>query len=441
MRRPWIGLTACALLAAVACSSTVAAPPPGSSPGSSSPGSSTAGTTPTSASAALGRDGVVPGYQGDVDATSPLIIRAAGPAPIPVTGTDTKVHVVYELEVLNFSPRPATLTGLETLDGGPNGEVVASVEGQALAERTILVVDPEPLPIAEIPVGRSALIMVDDVYATKADVPATFSHRLQATFGALDPKYAAIGALFPEGPVTQFGAAIATSTASPVVIGPPLAGDGWLAGNACCSLSIHRGTMAPIGGRINAAERYAIDWFQVDTSPAGEIGAGGVVASVHGDPTKNESYLAYGEPLLAVADGTVVKVVTDVPDSTVGAPPTLPLDQLGGNVVIIDIGGGVYALYAHLVPGSATVKVGDKVTRGQVIGKLGNSGNSSEAHLHFHLTSRPASLIGDNIPFEIDTLTLVGNYDGPKYHDGPDAGRRTNQLPLIASVVAFPEKP
>jgi len=121
--------------------------------------------------------------------------------------------------------------------------------------------------------------------------------------------------------------------------------------------------------------------------------------------------------------------------------PGWKVSELGGNVVIIDIGGGVFAYYAHLAPGSPTVKVGDKVRRGQVIGTLGNSGNTSEAHLHFQLSTSAASLTGDNVPFEIDTLTLVGNYPGGVYAAGPEAGPRTNQLPLIASLVSFPPAP
>lgn len=382
------------------------------------------------------------GYTAEIDRTSPLVISAVGPAPIPVTGTDSKVHMVYELEVLNFSPRPATLTQLETLAGGPDGEVVASVGGEALTERTILVVDTALNPIAEIPAGRTALILVDDVYETKADVPATVSHRLTASFGPVPADHAGMAALFPEGPVTQFGAPVSTGTGSPVVIGPPVAGDDWLAANACCSLSSHRGTILPIGGRINPSERYAIDWFQIDQSPGAELRPGRTISSHRGDPTRNESYLAYGEPLLAVADGTVVTVVSDMPDTAPLVPPTgLQLSELGGNVVTIDIGGGVYAFYAHLVPGSPTVKVGDKVARGQVIGTLGNSGNSTEAHLHFQLATSAASLTGDNLPFEIDTLTLVGNYPGGTYSPGPDAGPRTNQLPLIASLTSFPKAP
>ena len=412
----------------------------GCSSSSESGGSTTSVTGPDAAPGTT--DGVVAGYTTDFDETSPLVIRPAGPAPIPVTGTDGKVHLAYELEVLNFSPRPAMLTQLETLVGGPDGKVVASVEGQALIDRTILVMDTTLQTISEIPVGRTALVLVDDTYDTEADVPATFSHRLSASFGAVPPEYAALASLFPEGSVTQFGASVSAGTGSPVVIGPPLAGADWLAQNACCSISPHRGAIIPIGGRINPVERYAIDWFQVDQSPDADLLPGRTVSSHHGDPTKNESYLAYGERLLAVADGTVVTVVSDVADEVPQVVhPGWKVSELGGNVVIIDIGGGVFAYYAHLAPGSPTVKVGDKVRRGQVIGTLGNSGNTSEAHLHFQLSTSAASLTGDNVPFEIDTLTLAGNYpDGVfgAYIPGPDAGARTNQLPLIGSLVSFP---
>jgi hypothetical protein len=300
-------------------------------------------------------------------------------------------------------------------------------------------------PAAEIPVGRSALILVDDTYDTSADVPATSSHRLTASFGAVSPEYAGFASLFPEGSVTQYGAPLSTGTRSPVVIGPPLAGDDWFADGACCGVNAHRLSILPLGGRINPSERYAIDWEKVDQSADADLLPGLTISTHSGDPTKNQSYLAYGEPLLAVADGTVVTVVSDVPDGVPQvAPIGIPVSQMGGNVVTIDIGGGIFAYYAHLAPGSPTVKVGDKVTRGQVIGMLGNSGNSLEPHLHFHLSTSTAPLTGDNVPFEIDTLALVGNYpDGTvgAYAPGTDAGARTNQLPLVGSLVSFPPAP
>ena len=66
-----------------------------------------------------GRGGVPPGYPLDVDVVAPLVITTISPDPIPVTGTDGKVHVAYELSVLNSGPRPATITKIETLADGP----------------------------------------------------------------------------------------------------------------------------------------------------------------------------------------------------------------------------------------------------------------------------------------------------------------------------------
>lgn len=88
------------------------------------------------------------------------------------------------------------------------------------------------------------------------------------------------------------------------------------------------------------------------------------------------------------------------------------------------------------------MKVGDRVTRGQVLGRLGNSGNSSEVHLHFQLQRSPALLTGDNVPFEIDTLTYQGSVaENNVFSAGPAAITRTGQLPLLRSVVSFPAGP
>jgi hypothetical protein len=422
-RSPLVLLVAVALLAG--CSSTASQAGSSASTGSDD------------------RGGVAAGYPTDREVLSPLLITALAPNPIPVTGTDGKVHVAYELQVLNFSPRVATLSQLETLDGGPDGKVVATVDAEGLAARTVVVMDAKRAPNPAIPAGRTGLILVDDMYDSLADVPASFTHRLSATFAPLTPDYQWASALWPGDPVSLIGGAVTTSTESPVVIGPPLTGADWLAGNACCDYNYHRSVMLPVGGRINGAERYAVDWFKWDQTDAREMLAQGALPTFRGDPTKNEDYMAYGEPLLAVADGTIITVVSDTPDSKPSAlPDGIGLAELGGNNIIIDIGNGVYASYLHLAPESPTVKAGDKVTRGQVIGRLGNSGNSSEPHLHFQLQRSPAVFPGDNIPFEIDTLSYSGSVDTTVgFTPGPNAGGRTNQLPLVLSVVAFPAAP
>jgi Peptidase family M23 len=410
---------------------------------SSSGSSASPGTTGVPASAASGTipSGIQDGYPTDVDELAPLVITTIAPDPIPVAGTDGKVHLVYELQVLNASPRPATLTSIETLAGGPAGTVLASWSGAEIAEHGLPVGASELSPTNEIPGGRALIVLMDGRYDTPADVPARLTHRLRATFGERAPSEPAFTRFFPTD-VTQIGGEVRTSGEQPVAIGPPVAGDGWLAGNACCTMSSHRGAMLPFGGRINGAERYAIDYemLDVNASPVIDVQKG-FIATFHGDPSKNESYLAWDQPLLAVADGTVVKVVSDEPDITPGAlPEGVPIGEAPGNRIIVDIGGGVFALFAHLRQGSPTVKVGDTVKRGQVIGHLGNSGNTSEPHLHFQLERGIAPLSGDNVPFEIDHLTVVGTLTltGDGLVRPPTAGPRTSELPLVLSVTNYP---
>ncbi|HEY3670151.1 MAG TPA: M23 family metallopeptidase [Acidimicrobiia bacterium] len=378
MRRPGILLGACVVvLCATACASSEKA-------------ARTSSST-SAASVARDRGGVPEGYPLDHDVVAPLVISTVGDDPIPDTGTDGKIHEVYELEILNTAPRPATITRIDTLAGGADGSVVATVGPDEAKARSVLVTG-YGAPFTEIPVGGTAVVLLDDVFATRADVPARSNHRIRAAFGAapsadLQP----VAARYPDT-VTQVGGVVRASKQTPVVIGPPLAGDGWVATNGCCGNTSHRGAVMALGGRLNAPERFAIDFVRLDPTVDG-------VVTFHGDGTKNEDYLAFGAPLLAVADGTVVSVLSDVRDSTPQVAPTdLSLQQLGGNYVILDIGGGNHAYYAHMIPGSATVKVGDHVKRGQVIGKLGNSGNSSEAHLHLHVTRAPLPLSADNVP-------------------------------------------
>ncbi len=391
-------------------------------------------STPAPASVADTRGGIPPGYPLDVDVVAPLVITTIAPDPIPVTGTDGKIHVAYELSVLNSGPRPATITQVETLAGGPEGATVATIGRQETVARTLLIPNLGSAPVTEIAAGRTAVLVLDDVYNTRAEVPAEVTHRLTATLGPALPEYQPVSAQYPNS-VTQIGGAVRTSAASPIVIGPPLTGDDWVAANACCVVTSHRGAVMGVAGRMNGSERFAIDWLRVDP-------AKNPITSHTGDGTRNADYLAYDAPLLAVADGTIVAVVSDEREATPQVvTPDQAFEQLGGNLIIIDIGDGNFAFYAHMIPGSASVKVGDKVTRGQVIGRLGNSGNTTEAHLHFHVSRGPVPLSSDNVPYEIDRFTVVGSIDGDHVVLEPGASERTNQLPLDGNVINFPAAP
>jgi murein DD-endopeptidase MepM/ murein hydrolase activator NlpD len=101
-----------------------------------------------------------------------------------------------------------------------------------------------------------------------------------------------------------------------------------------------------------------------------------------GDGRANSDYFAYGREIVAVADGTVITVVDGVPENLPGA---MAAYAIKGNYVVIRHGPKLFSLYAHLQPGRIRVKPGDAVTRGAVLGLCGNSGHSSEPHLHFQL--------------------------------------------------------
>lgn len=95
---------------------------------------------------------------------------------------------------------------------------------------------------------------------------------------------------------------------------------------------------------------------------------------------KNESYLVYGQPVHAPCDGTVVSVADHVDDQV---PGTIRYQPAYGNHVWIDTGSEIVKL-AHLRPGTVSVTKGDTVRTGQVLGEVGNSGNTTEPHLHIH---------------------------------------------------------
>ncbi|WP_433802224.1 M23 family metallopeptidase [Actinomycetospora sp. CA-084318] len=373
----------------------------------------------------------------------PLVITPVPQSPSPVRGTDGRFHVVYELQVLNAGPRAATITSVESLADGPTGRVVGAIAGPEVVARTLVLGDYTlpPAPAVDVPAGRTALLILEDVHDTREAVPASVVHRVRATYGPLPPNQAEFASGFPAqseqitGPVRIDGPA-------PRVVGPPLTGPDWVAVNACCELSPHRGAMVPLGGRINGGERYAVDWsrFDLTARPIVDLAAG-TQATFRGDRARNEDYFTFDQPVLAVADGTVVAVEGALPEAQPGQFLPLAVSDLGGNRVILDIGGGAYAFYAHLKTGSPQVKVGDRVRRGQELARTGNSGNTSESHLHFQLMDSSQPLSATNLPFEIDTFTWQGTVTPEALVAEPPAGPRSGELPLIYSAVSFPAPP
>ena len=143
-------------------------------------------------------------------------------------------------------------------------------------------------------------------------------------------------------------------------------------------------------------------------------------------------------------NGKVVFVRDGLPEQTpnatiVGVHRTL---DFGGNHVVVRIGGGVYAQYYHLQPGSIEVRKGEHVHTGQLLGKLGNTGNSFSPHLHFELSSGPNVFTSNSRPFVFDRYRWAGEADLEKSTETdlvirgkPRTERKTH--PLYPSLVDF----
>src|SRR5258708_32928973 len=112
--------------------------------------------------------------------------------------------------------------------------------------------------------------------------------------------------------------------------------------------------------------------------------------------------------VLAVADGSRITakdgLPVNIPVHYEAFHPAVPitLDTVAGNTITIDFGGGQFAYYMHLEPGSLGVKAGDRVRKGQLLARVGCSGDAREPHLHFQVTDSPKLMACEGLPYSLD---------------------------------------
>jgi hypothetical protein len=370
------------------------------------------------------------------DVVSPLVVMPLI-SPDPVLGADGKVHLAYEIVLVNMAPGDIGLEKVETLDAA-SGAVLGTMEGDGLAQMLKFNGGNKGITLSG---GGSGTLFMDVTLANDATVPKAIKHRFNIDVaktapaqvsGDHDPAPEPPQALVFTSDPLQVGPAA-------VVIAPPLKGSNWVAGGGCCAPpSYHRGATLPINGAIHVAERFAIDFVQLNDKNM----------LIAGPIEKLSSYAYFGDEIYSVADGTVVGTADGLEEQVPGKlPADATIHMAAGNHVVVDIGEGRFAFYAHMQPGSVRVKVGDKVKTGQVLGLLGNSGNTDTPHLHFHVMDGPSPLVSNSLPYVFTAFTGQGRAvdEQPLWTGGAVtidkdalAGPHRDQLPLADQVVSFP---
>ena len=314
---------------------------------------------------------------------TPLVGDVLNP-PHAVPGSDGRTHLVYEIRVSNATDKRISLKRLAAIDGRA-GTTLAALDAKAIGGRFSLG-GRRGSEATELAPFQFGVVFMHVALPGNTPVPATLAHIVEASI---------------EQTTADFSMRLAETSVvakAPPALGPPLRGRGYVAGDGCCDSIRHVRALLSLNGSFYLSQRFAIDWEQIDDE--GRL--------LRGDPKDTRSYHIFGDPVLAVADATVVASRNDLPEQVPGKlPDGLPIDEADGNFVILDIGGGAYALYAHMQPGSVRVRAGDRVRRGDQIGNVGNTGNSQAPHLHFQVMDGPNGFASNGLPYVFDAFLVT----------------------------------
>lgn len=321
----------------------------------------------------------------------PAVTMTVPFGPIPVASTNG-INIAYELELKTAPDMTLAPEKVEVIDPA-TGKVLSAADGPLLAALYHPAAVPPPAQAdlmsgtGKVPTPRISIWFVVD----PAAVPDRLSHRL-----TLNRSAAGLPALTATG-----GDFAVRKDLAPVVVAAPMSGPGWLAMETTSPETHHFSAQITMDGVTRVPQRYAQDWIYVDPA-TGQAAAG--------DAAIAKNYYGFGKEIRAVANGTVADAADGLPDiEKIYSAPPVTIATAAGNYVIVDLGNKKYACYAHMVNGSVRVKKGDVVKEGQVIGLLGNSGNSDIPHLHFQVVTDKATFLGsEGYPHVYRTFDVIG---------------------------------
>ncbi|MCK9426716.1 MAG: M23 family metallopeptidase [Ignavibacteriaceae bacterium] len=310
-------------------------------------------------------------------------------APIEVKSTDGKVNLMYSIETSNFEKEGYILKDFQVLNSS-NGNMLCTIND---TNKYLVILKPYtgaiPQNLFYYPLSNahSTYCFLVGLALDPAQVPQKIKHKLVLLKGNEEK--------------TIEGAETSVSKMEPLVFAAPLKGERFMSANATTLLNNHHPKLSVLyKGITTIPERYCIDWNKVDATGNAS----------HGDESICENWYVFGQDVYSVATGEVVSVTDGMPDqSPVGTKSNdLTMFNGTGNSVTLAVAGG-YFTYGHMIKNSIMVKTGQVVTEGQLIGKVGNSGNSDAPHLHIGFHTDFPYYISEGLPYYIDSFEKIGS--------------------------------
>jgi Peptidase family M23 len=340
-----------------------------------------------------------------------------GRTPTAVDGGNGQRYLAYELHLAAMRA-DVTLESVQVFDGM---DLLLTYDAEALAGRMMRPEMPRTSRYGRlVPAGATAVVSIWLPLPASGRRLGPLRHELQAITASMQAVLDLVGQ-------------------EPLRLGAPFRDGLWLAHNGPGDhRAAHWGSMLVDGRRITVPQRYAIDFMGLDDAGRGVRGA------LEG--SANRDWPGFGREVVAVADGVVQSARDGVPDNPPlfepGPPPSVELAAIAGNYVVLDLGRRRYVHYLHLQQGSVAVRRGQRVRRGGVVGRLGNSGNTNGAHLHFNVVDNIRLTNAEGLPYVFDTYLARGTTSADAiFSETPTAPQAPTTvregLPLNGSLVEF----
>ncbi len=292
-----------------------------------------------------------------------------------LAGINGRNVFLSEVRIVNKSMLPIDVVSLNV--EADNGLILYHVSGKALQKLT----NNEKNTLA---IGDSTIFYLDIPW-DKPEDGQHFRYVFTYNAGQHQDRQLIIEASFKEK--------------EPIVLSAPLKGKYWTAIYSSEWQRGHRRVYYTINGASKIPGRFAIDFVRLADN--------GMLYRNDADSIRN--YYSYGEEVLAVADATVVSLKNDFEEGeTISGQFRQDGSNGSGNYLVLQVRKNVFVFYEHLQPGSIGVKVGDKVIKGQVVSKVGFTGDASEPHLHLHVADNSSVLDAEGLPFVFEKFTYQG---------------------------------